>query len=504
MLRRIGNTAIHTATTGIAVLGALELTTHLPSEGRSSKFYHSLADKVVTPLIRFLVSPEDAHNIAVEMTKRGFAPTFRRIHPFHQRWLNVSSRPFSRNKDLVFPNCIGLAAGFDKDGVAIEGLLDMGFGFVEVGSVTPLPQPGNPKPRMFRLTQDYGVINRFGFNSIGADGVLQNLKAFQKDQLDNSKDSWKKKKEIDWDKDEWKEIGINTVMNGFGLGIQHLVKNVRFALGLPEGSSSMSHGGRNDGLRGVVGINVGKNKESVDEVADYEIGIQKLAPFADYIVINISSPNTPNLRKLQNLDPLRRLLQSSIKMRNSLPENTNKMPLLVKITCDLTDKELADVAKVVMESRSENDGKLGVDGLIISNTTVSRPDTLLSSRNNINQRGGLSGAPLKQISTDCIRKMYKLTNGSIPIVGVGGVGNGHDAYEKIKAGASLVQLYSMMVYEGPGLVSRVRHELECIMCENGHGCMEDMVGLDHEEIYWKKREERMKRQWMDEKVIVKE
>ena len=210
---------------------------------------------------------------------------------------------------------------------------------------------------------------------------------------------------------------------------------------------------------------------------DYERGILQLGPYADYLVINISSPNTPGLRDLQRKEPLRQLLQKVVSVRNTLDKNGTPPPILVKIAPDLSLEDMEDVASVIIGC--------GIDGILISNTTNERPDSLVSSDKN--EGGGLSGAPLKQKSTECIRQMYKLTNGSIPIIGIGGVGSGQDAYDKLKAGASLVQIYSMMIYKGPGLVSQIRKELAEIMYTNGEKTLDDVVGKDHEQIYWNKR-----------------
>jgi len=222
---------------------------------------------------------------------------------------------------------------------------------------------------------------------------------------------------------------------------------------------------------------------------DYKIVIRQLGPLADYIVVNISSPNTPGLRDLQKQAPLKQLLHEVIEERDVLPPRYcgkkrgivqgKDIPLLVKIAPDLTDSEMKDLAIVVQEC--------GVDGLVISNTTISRPDFLLSKSKT--ESGGLSGAPLKNLSTQCIRRMYHLTDGKIPIIGVGGVSSGKDVYEKLRAGASLVQVYTALAYEGPGLVSRIQEELSEIMLQNGDKKIDDVVGLDHETLYWNRKYE---------------
>jgi dihydroorotate dehydrogenase len=213
---------------------------------------------------------------------------------------------------------------------------------------------------------------------------------------------------------------------------------------------------------------------------DYTQGIKELGPYADYLVINVSSPNTPGLRSLQQADRLHNLITSTQSARDQYAPHA---PLFVKLAPDLTNEEMTEIAQVMMQTQ--------IDGMIVSNTTNARPDFLLSK--NKTEIGGLSGAPIKERSTECIRIMYQLTKGDIPIIGVGGVGSGRDAYEKMKAGASMIQVYSMMVYEGPGLISRIRKELAEIVEENGHKSVEEVVGLDCEEIYWTKREEMVKR-----------
>mmetsp|Transcript_25657 Transcript_25657/g.40262 ORF Transcript_25657/g.40262 Transcript_25657/m.40262 type:complete len:249 (-) Transcript_25657:20-766(-) len=240
--------------------------------------------------------------------------------------------------------------------------------------------------------------------------------------------------------------------------------------------------------QGILGVNLGKNKTSDDEIGDYTTGIRKLGPYADYLVINVSSPNTPGLRSLQQREPLHNLLTSTTKARD---EYAPHAPVYVKIAPDLSLSEMEDVAAVVMET--------DIDGMIVSNTTNARPESLVSPKKR--EVGGLSGAPIKNRSTECIRTMYKLTNGTIPIIGVGGVGSGRDAYDKLKAGASLIQVYSMMVYEGPGVVSRIRKELADLLVENGYKNVEDVVGADCEDIYWRRIEERVKKRMEAEKVV---
>jgi len=485
MLRQLRNTAIKTAVTGCVVVGTVEITTRLPSEGRSSQLYHTLSDEVVTPMMRRLLDPEDAHNLAIYSVQKGFAPRFR------PNKLEISSRidlsstltAFTttgnggRNVSLTFPSCIGLAAGFDKDGVAIQNLMHLGFGFVEIGSVTPKPQPGNPKPRSFRLVEDQAVINRFGFNSVGMHQVEQNLMEFYS----------KIEKEDKHDEVDKRGNGSSFINESLHL-VMGVLKGAFAALfSLPSSSSQP---------RSLLGVNLGKNKTSTEETKDYEVGIQKLGQYADYLVINVSSPNTPGLRDLQKNEPLKRLLNAAIRERNALSvTNNNKIPpLFVKISPDITDDDIKNIATIAIQC--------GIDGILVTNTTNQRPHTLLSA--NSKETGGLSGSPLRIRSTECIRKLYHYTKGNLFIVGIGGVGSGRDAYEKLKAGASVVQIYTQMVYNGPGVVSRIRAELAEIMVENGHKSVEDVVGLDHEVIYWEKRMERTRQMRLKENVIIEE
>ena len=225
---------------------------------------------------------------------------------------------------------------------------------------------------------------------------------------------------------------------------------------------------------------------------DYTIGIQKLGPYADYLVINVSSPNTPGLRSLQQREPLRKLLSATLKARD---EYAPHALLFVKISPDMTLEEMEDVANVVMET--------GTDGMIVTNTTNARPEILSSKHRK--EIGGLSGAPIKDKSTECIRTMYQLTDGKVPIIGVGGIGSGRDAYDKLKAGASLVQIYSMMVYEGPGVVSRIRKELADIIVKNGYKSVDEVVGSSVVDIYWSRCEERVQlrmKEQEEEKLII--
>jgi len=495
MLRQARRTVVKVVGAGVVCLGAVEVTTQLVSEGRSSRFYHYVSDEVVLPLVRHVLDPEQAHALALEVTRRNWAPRFRpnpleyhsqvdlSISPWNMNANNNNKKKKKKEDKMVFPSCVGLAAGFDKDGVAMGGLMDMGFGFVEIGSITPQPQPGHPKPRLWRLSDDLAILNRYGFNSSGIATVQQNILDYYNSETESSRNNTNNKPLLPL----FHVRDIHSYWTVATAWIQQRLVSVLTYYSPPPPPR-----------RGLLGINLGKNKTSTDEIADYQEGIRQLGPLADYIVINISSPNTPGLVGLQKRDPLRRLLKAAIETRNEVcsaaaekvtehekePTNSRRHycpPLLVKISPDLTEEEMVDIAEAVMDC--------GVDGMVVCNTTQARPDSLVdTSEYETGQEGGLSGVPLRERSTECIRTMYRLTGGKVPIIGVGGVASGHDVYEKLRAGASLVQLYSLLVYKGPGLVSRVRDELAQLMVQNGHRHIQDIVGLDHDEIYWTKRQ----------------
>ena len=307
---------------------------------------------------------------------------------------------------LKFTNPIGLAAGFDKDARVIDAMLSLGFGFVEAGTVTPLPQPGNPKPRLFRLDEDRAVINRLGFNS-----------------------------------------------GGVAPFAERLIKRLR----RPHAP-------------GIVGANVGKNRDTADGAADYVACIEQLSGLSDYLVVNLSSPSTPGLRGLQARAPIEDLLRRVLLARKRVAPNPERPPpLLAKVGPDLSTDQLRDIAEAALGT--------GVDGLIVGNTTIDRPPTL-KSRDKA-QAGGLSGAPLLTPSTECLAEMYRLTKGKLPIIGCGGVATGADAYAKIRAGASLVQVYSAFVFEGPSLVNRIKRELAALLRADGFHRVSDAVGRGH-------------------------
>jgi dihydroorotate dehydrogenase len=329
---------------------------------------------------------EAAHGLALKALKSGLTPGDRRPDAA-SLGVEVWGRHLS--------NPIGLAAGFDKNAEATDALLRLGFGLVEIGSVTPRPQPGNPRPRLFRLAEDRGVINRMGFPGEGLDVALARL--------------------------------------------------------------------RQRPRSGFVGVNVGANKDSTDRAADYVTCAAALAPHADYLVCNVSSPNTPGLRNLQGRTQLADLLK---RVQDAI--TTTPVPLVVKIAPDATDDDLDDIVSVSRDLR--------IDGIIVGNTTLARPASLRSARRQ--EAGGLSGAPLTQLSTEVLRRTARRVERQFPLIGCGGVGSGADAYAKIRAGASLVQLYSMLVYEGPPLVRRIKDELAALLQRDGLSSVSQAIGAD--------------------------
>ena len=344
--------------------------------------------KLARPAL-FYLDPERAHRASIWALRLGFGG---RAYPADDPVLTT------KVWNIRFPNPIGLAAGFDKDAEVCDAALALGFGFVEAGTVTPKSQPGNTGQRLFRLTQDEAVINRFGFNSRGLAPFVERL-------------------------------------------------------------------ARRRARPGVVGANVGKNRDTMDAAADYVAGIEAVGALADYLVVNISSPNTPGLRALQARTEIEELLARVQTFRRSTAAGRCP-PLLVKVGPDLDEGETRDIAEAALAA--------GVDGLIIGNTTVTRPATLKSA--NRNAPGGLSGKPLFAPSTACLAAIYSFTEGRIPIIGCGGVASGADAYAKIRAGASLVQLYSALVFQGPGLVRRIKSELAALLRADGFSSVSDAVG----------------------------
>ena len=482
MLRSFRRAVVRTGVVGTTAFVTFEVTTQIPSQGRSSAWYHWFADAVMTPLMRTYLDPETAHWLALIMAQQGLAPTYRPGSSMDQE-INLSTTVWG----IPFDNPIGLGAGFDKNGEAMKEMLEMGFGFVEIGSVTPLPQPGNPKPRMFRLPYDGGIINRYGFNSEGIDAVQANLEAFRLGTQPQSTSTTTTTTTLD-DALATQEDS-SSMQQAQGLVYDGLKRVWRFVF--PPSLSSLRSS------PSLVGVNLGKNKWSEDEMEDYRRGMASLGPYADYVVINISSPNTPGLRDLQTqTDPLQRLLRAVLEERNRLPRH---VPLLVKLAPDLTDEQLQEVCTTILSTRDDNNQT--VDGLIVSNTTETRPSSLLSPKNR-SERGGLSGRPLRDLSTHCIGVVYAHTQGEIPIVGVGGISSAHDVLDKIKAGASLVEIYSVMIYEGPGVVSRMRHELARLLRQEGFRSVEEAVGHNHEELYWKKRQSQLNHLFDHEETFV--
>ena len=348
----------------------------------------------------------------------GFLPLLRKVF--------VEENPLLRTQlfDKTLNNPIGLAAGFDKDGRIHPALFALGFGFVEIGTVTPHPQKGNPRPRLFRLPEDQAVINRMGFNNQGAWKMAERLVA-------------KTLKIKSADADLFEVSGD-----------------------YPANISS-----------GMLGINIGKNKDTTLENAtdDYVSALSTLHPFADYFTLNISSPNTENLRNMQEKEALRILLDSVCARRDELDRNHSRnTPLLVKLAPDLDEDALKNSVRVMQE--------FSIQGVIATNTTVARP--VLKSKYRT-ETGGLSGKPLQKRSTEMIRTLFAELGTDIPIIGVGGIFNGADAYEKIKAGAAAVQIYTALIYEGPGLVRKVKAELADLLERDGYKSVSEAVGADH-------------------------
>ena len=350
-----------------------------------------LFDRLARPFLRAL-DAEDAHRLAVMMLKYAPLPKAPRDDP------RLAMRVFGLN----FPNPIGVAAGFDKGAEVPDALLRLGFGFVEIGTITPQPQPGNPRPRLFRLDADRGVINRLGFNSEGADAALKRLAA-------------------------------------------------RATAG------------------GVVGINVGANKESPDRIADYVALIERFAAVASYVTVNISSPNTPGLRNLQQAAVLDDLLARVIDARERVAPNAGPTPVLLKVAPDLS---LADLDDVVGIARSRR-----VDGMIVGNTTLARPPYLRETAI-AKEAGGLSGAPLLPLSNRMLAETYVRVEGVFPLVGAGGIDSGAAALSKIRAGASLIQLYSGLVFAGLGLVADIKRTLIAALDRDRAASLAEYVGTD--------------------------
>lgn len=414
------------------------------------------------PALR-LLDPELSHRIGILSAKYGLFPHDPRPDPASlevELW------------GLTFSNPLGLAAGFDKSAEAVPGVLGLGFGFVEVGSVTPLPQPGNPAPRCFRLKPVGAIINRYGFNNDGCDAVAERLARFR-DERDARR---RKKAAAGGDA----EAGAGAPGAAPREGAAVPVAPPATAPSSPSPPPSLYAPPRRPSSAapsvdrtavGVVGVNLGKNKATADGAADFATGAGRLAPLADYLVVNVSSPNTPGLRALQGRDELRRVLGATLAARDAAARADARAPppLLLKIAPDLAPEDRADVAAVALET--------GVDGLIVSNTTIERPESVRGVPG-WDEAGGLSGRPLMEPSTALLAEMYALTGGRIPIVGSGGIFSAEDAYRKIRAGASLVQIYTGLVYEGPALVPRIKKELAELLARDGFDSVADAVGVD--------------------------
>ncbi|CAG8499885.1 16001_t:CDS:2 [Cetraspora pellucida] len=366
----------------------------------------------ITPVLRNVTDAETSHKFAIWVAKWGFCPKDK---------FADDEKLAVRAWGKTFSNPIGLAAGFDKHGEAIDSLFDLGFGYVEIGSVTPEPQPGNPQPRMFRLHYDKAVINRYGFNSVGHKMV---------------------------------ELRLRDRLRRYLYQSAKLHPRVTASLlaSSPDGASLSDALGINRSLKDdkLLGINLGKNKSSDPEsINDYVKGIKSLGPYADVLVINVSSPNTPGLRGLQRKDIFEKLLNEVIIARNSL--SGPNPALLVKIAPDLSDDELDDIADAAMKS--------GVDGIIVSNTTISRPNSLYSDSSLVSETGGLSGPPLKPLALKSLRRIYQRTNGELTLIGCGGISDAKDALEYARAGATLVQLYTSFAYDGVGKVREIKDKI---------------------------------------------
>jgi dihydroorotate dehydrogenase len=345
---------------------------------------HDLATRAL-----HLLEPETAHNLTVRALAAGLGP---RDTALNDPALAVSLA------GMDLPNCIGLAAGFDKNAQAPGAMLAAGFGLVECGTVTPLPQPGNPRPRLFRLPEDRAVINRFGFNSGGLETFAANL----------ARRPW----------------------------------------------------------QGYVGANIGANKEATDRIGDYVASVTRLWGLCDYFTVNVSSPNTPGLRNLQSRAALEELAGRLAETRKAL-HGGRHYPMFLKVAPDLTDRDVIDIVESVRAH--------GLNGIIVSNTTITRPDDLKSTA--ATQTGGLSGAPLRSLSTEVLKRFHE-ANGTaeLALIGAGGVASGADAYAKIRAGACVVQLYTALVYEGPGLVRRLKRDLAARLRADGFSSVAEARG----------------------------
>ena len=361
--------------------------------------------QLIRPLI-FKLEPETAHNLAIKYLQ--YFPHFATQFSYQKNYKSLNNKLW----DIEFSNPVGLSGGFDKNAEILFPLSKFGFGFIECGTTTPLPQIGNNKPRIFRLEQEKAIINRLGFNNLGSEVFLKNINNFYKKN--------------------------NKVPN--------------------------------------IGINIGKNKDSQDNISDYTLLLEKFFNHCNYLTVNISSPNTANLRSLQKKEELQKLIDALLDKREILSvKYQKKLPILFKIAPDLTLAEQEDIAKIALENN--------LDGLIISNTTTSRLNITKPYKLNIKdfENGGLSGAPLFDKSTMILKNFYQLTNGKISLIGVGGVSNAHQAYQKIRCGASLVQIYTAFIYEGFSLVEQIKEELNQLLIADGFNNIKDAIGVDVKE-----------------------
>jgi len=362
--------------------------------GRDTKKNKTHIDLMKSGTAMFRMLPANlAHKCAIQALKFGLIPNLKGLD---DPILKI------RLWDMEFDNPIGMSAGFDKNAEAIKGVSDLGFGFAEIGTVTPFPQKGNPKPNLFRLPEDRALINRLGFPSNGAENFAKNMEK---------------------------------------------AKNIPLF---------------------KLGINIGINTGTSDATGDIDFCLKKLAGYASYIAINVSCPNTPGLSAWQAGDKLSEMVEKA-KLTLSQLANEKIPPLLVKIGQELDDKELAAIAKVALNT--------GIDGLVACNTTAQRPATLRSSC--ANEVGGLSGSPIRKKATRTLSELYKMTSGKVVLIGCGGISTVDDAYERIKSGASLLQLYTSLIYGGPSLIAEIKEGLSAHLKDDGYTKLSDAVGANH-------------------------
>lgn len=360
-------------------------------------------EKIAVKILR-LFPPEFSHNLALKLLSKSWIIAIIRKRKA-QKDIQISTSYLGQNLfGLTFSHPIGLAAGFDKNGIAIEGLLALGFSFGEVGSVTPLAQAGNPKPRIFRSSKDFAIINRMGFNNLGMDIMARELQKLQQSPKRNQQ---------------------------------------------------------------IIGINLGKNKDSEDAVSDYQLGAARLGLLGNYITLNISSPNTVGLRKLQEVTMIKKLLTS---VRESVPDK----PILLKLAPDLGDEDLEAIANLLEQAILNNQAL--AHGVIIGNTTLSRPSSIDSEF--AKETGGLSGLPLAALSMERLKYFYQASHGNIPLIGCGGISTAKDAYLRIRAGASLLQIYTSFIYQGSSAIEDINQGLIKYMQNDGFKNISEIIGID--------------------------